>query len=250
MGAASAITGGLSAGAGLYQTISGAKEKRDAQKALEAYQRQQLQNEANNLRVSTLGADLQREEASRLAATQVDALQGGGTRALIGGLGRVEAGNQNLNQQIAAGLDEQQVAIDREKMNEEIRLRGMQENRENADIEALSSQYQAGKQDMNMGIGNMVQGIGSVANQFGGASAKGTADAMGSTADATSMTPNNALSTGVMTKSGGSGMGAVSGFGFDEFGNKIAQPINTTFTPRRRKYGLGYTENYDGTLKF
>jgi hypothetical protein len=171
MGAA-AITGGLSAGVGLFNTISGAKEKRNAQKALEAYQRQQLQNEAENLRVSTLGADLQREEQAKLAATQVDALQGGGSRALIGGLGRIEAGNQNLNQQIAAGLDEQQVAIDREKMNEEIRLRGMQENRENADIEALSSQYQAGKQDMNMGIGNMIQGVGSVANQFGGAGAR------------------------------------------------------------------------------
>ncbi len=154
------------AGIGLYQTIAGSKEKRDAAKALEAYQRQQLTNQAENLRVSTLGADLQREEQARLAATQVGALQGGGTRALVAGLGRTEAGSQAVNQQIAAGLDEQQIAIDKEKMNEDIRLRGMQENRENADIDALSSQLQAGKQDMNMGLGNMVQGVGSAVNQF------------------------------------------------------------------------------------
>jgi hypothetical protein len=154
------------AGIGLYQTIKGSKEKRDAEKALEAYQRQQLQNQAENLRVSTLGADLQREEASRLASTQVDALQGGGSRALIGGLGKVEVGNQAINQQIGADLDQQQIANEREMMNEEIRIRGMQEARENADIEALSSQFQAGKQDMNMGLGNMVQGVGSAVNQF------------------------------------------------------------------------------------
>jgi len=154
------------AGIGLYQTIKGSKEKRDAEKALEAYQRQQLQNQAENLRVSTLGADLQREEASRLASTQDDALHGGGSRALIGGLGKVEVGNQAINQQIGADLDQQQIANEREMMNEEIRIRGMQEARENADIEALSSQFQAGKQDMNMGLGNMVQGVGSAVNQF------------------------------------------------------------------------------------
>jgi len=103
-----------------------------------------------------LGADLQREEQARLASAQVDALQGGGSRTLVGGLGRVEAGNQAVNQQIGADLDQQQIANDREMMNEEIRIRGMQEARENADIDALSSQFQAGKQDMNMGLGNMV----------------------------------------------------------------------------------------------
>jgi hypothetical protein len=162
MGIASAATAGI----GLFQTISGARERRNAQKALEAYQRQQLQNQAENLRVSTLGADLQREEQARLASAQVDALQGGGTRALVGGLGRTEAGNQAVNQQIGVNLDEQQIANEREMMNEEIRIRDMQEARENADIDALSSQFQAGKQDMNMGLGNIVQGVGSAVNQF------------------------------------------------------------------------------------
>jgi len=243
------------AGIGLYQTIKGSKEKRDAQKALEAYQRQQLTNQAENLRVSTLGANLQREEASRLAATQVGALQGGGTRALVSGLGRVESGNQAVNQQIAAGLDEQQIAIDREKMNEDIRLRGMQENRENADIDALSSQYQAGKQDANMGIGNTIQGLGSVQNTIDAenllkASMIPKNQRSGEILPQGAFNNNNSLSTGVMTPSGGSGMGAVSGYGTDEFGNKIAQPTNTALAPKKKRFGFGYNENYDGTLIF
>jgi len=154
------------AGIGLYNTIQGAKEKNNAQKALEAYQRQVLDNKAENLRVSTLGSDLKREEQARLSSEQISALQGGGTRALVGGLGRIEAGNQAVNQEIGANLDEQQIANDREMMNEDIRIRGLQENRENADISALSSQFQSGKNDMNMGLGNIVQGVGSAVNQF------------------------------------------------------------------------------------
>lgn len=250
MGVASAITGGLSAGLGIYQTIQGSKEKRDAQKALENYERQKLENVAQDLQVSTLGADRQLAEQSRLASTQIGALQGGGTRALIGGLGKVEAGNQAVNDQVVAQLDQDQERINQMIASDNANIRGMQENRENADINALSSQYQAGKQDMNMGLGNIVQGIGSVANQFGSAGAKGTSDAMGSSADATSMTPNNALSTSVMTKTGGSGMNAVNDMNVDAYGNKITPTSTNTFNPRRRKFGLGYTENYDGTLNF
>lgn len=250
MGIASAVTGGLSAGMGIFQTIQGAKEKRQAEEALANYERQKLENVAQDLQVSTLGADRQLAEQARLASAQIGALQGGGTRALIGGLGKVEAGNQAVNDQITADLDQQRKDIDRMIASDNANIRGMQENRENADISALSSQYQAGKQDMNMGIGNTLQGIGTVANQFGGTGAKGTADAIGNPTDATSITPNNALSTGVMTSTGGSGMNAVNDMNIDAYGNKITAPTNTTFNPRRRKFGLGYTENYDGTLNF
>jgi len=51
MGLGSAITGGLSAGVGIFQAISGAKEKRNAQKALESYERQKLQNVAEDLQL-------------------------------------------------------------------------------------------------------------------------------------------------------------------------------------------------------
>jgi len=250
MGVASAITGGLSAGMGLYQTITGAQEKKQAQKALENYKRQELENIAKDLQVSTLGADRQLAEQSRLASTQIGALQGGGTRALIGGLGKVEAGNQAVNNQITAQIDQDQERINQMIAQDDARIRDMQENRENADISALSSQYQSGKQDMNMGFGNIVQGVGSVANQFGGSQARLPNDAVSGATDMSSATPNNTLSTGVMTRTGGSGINAVNDINIDAYGNKIAQTSTNTFNPRRRKLGLGYTENYDGTLNF
>ena len=166
MGAASAVTGGLSAGMGIYNTIAGAKQKRDAQNALENYNRQELKNTAENLQVSTLGADLQKEEQARLSATQVDALQGAGTRGLIGGLGRVESGSQKVNAEIASDLDKQQKDIDVMKAQDDERIRALQEGREIADISALSSQYNSGNESVQMGIGQTIGGLGSIANYY------------------------------------------------------------------------------------
>jgi hypothetical protein len=156
MGAMTAIAGVGALASGI-QAISGAKQKRDAQQELENYQRQELTNVAEGLQVSTLGADLQREEQARLASTQVDALQGAGVRGLIGGIGRVEAGSQMVNRQIGADLDAQQKQIDQMYAQDEANIRGMQEQREIADIAGLSSQYNAGNAMMWQGIGGITQ---------------------------------------------------------------------------------------------
>lgn len=166
MGIATAVTGGLSVGMGIYNTIQGAKQANDAKDALNAYERQKLENVAEGLQVSTLGSDLQREEQSRLASSQVGALRESGTRGLIGGLGRVEAGNQRLNQQIGADLDMQQKQIDQMRAEDEARIRAMQENREIQDVSALSSQYNAGQQTQASGISQAIQGTSMIGNAF------------------------------------------------------------------------------------
>jgi hypothetical protein len=140
-----------------YQAIKGAKDARDAKRALDNYERQEFNNVAEGLQVSTLGADLQREEQARLAATQVGALQGAGSRGVIGGLGRVEAGNQMTNRQIGADLDAQQKQIDQIYAQDQASIRSMQETREQQDIAGLSSQYNAGNQMMWNGIGGLAQ---------------------------------------------------------------------------------------------
>ena len=104
-----------------------------------------------------MGADLQREEQARLAATQTEALQGAGVRGLVGGLGRVEAGSQMMNAQIGADLDQQQRQIDMALAQDRAAIRGMQEQREYQDIAALSSQFNAGNQQFMAGLGGIAQ---------------------------------------------------------------------------------------------
>ena len=244
------IAGGMSIVGGAYNMIQGSKQRKDAKNALNNYKRQELKNVAEDLQVSTLGADRQREEQARLSATQIDALQGAGTRGIIGGLGRVEAGNQAVNADIAANLDEQQKQIDAMKAEDDARIRGIQENREISDVNALSSQYNAGNESFQQGIGQAIGGVGSIANQFGKKDPITDTD-VNKTTDTSNITstPNNELSTGVMNKTGGSGLGATNQ-PIDDFGNKINTNTSNTPLPRRKRFGLGYTENYDGTLNF
>jgi len=166
MGIASAASAGLGLVGGIYNTIQGAKQAREAENALENYNRQQLSNVAEGLQVSTLGSDLQREEQSRLASGQIGALRESGTRGLIGGLGRVSQANQMVNRQIGADLDMQQKQIDQMRAEDEARIRAMQENREQNDINALSSQINAGRQGQATGISQGIQGISMIGNAF------------------------------------------------------------------------------------
>lgn len=231
-------TGIIGAGLGVYQTIEGAKERSDAKKALENYNRQTLKNVADDLTISRLGADLQREEQARLSSTTVDALQGS-SRNLIAGLGRVEAGNQAVNERIGASLDEKQKEIDIMKANEEANIRGIKEGREVADINALSSQYVAGKDQMYQGIGNTIQGAGIVMNQYGATEKSPNQKSTTTTTPSTSYAPSYSASasSGVLTKTSGSVMEPI---------NDASRETTFDFRPvvrRLRMGGIGYSYN-------
>jgi len=148
---------GLAIGAvgSIAQMISGASRANKAKKALENYQRQELKNVTAGMRVSTLGAELQTQEAQRRFATTVDALQSGGVRGLVGGLGQAEQAQQQQQQQIAADLDRQQTQIETMRAQDEARIRGMQESREQQDIAGMGAELAAGRQTLNAGISGL-----------------------------------------------------------------------------------------------
>ena len=65
MGYASAIGAAVTVGGTVYQGIKAAKQKKEEREAIKNLQRQELKNVTEKLGVSTLGADLQRQEATR-----------------------------------------------------------------------------------------------------------------------------------------------------------------------------------------
>ena len=151
-GSGAALGGaGLAIGAigSIGQMISGASRANKARKALENYQRQELKNVTEGMRVSTLAAEMKTEEAQRRFATTVEALQSGGVRGLVGGLGVAE---QQQQQQIAADLDRQQVQIEQMRAQDEARIRSMQEARESQEIQGMGAELAAGRQMLNAGI--------------------------------------------------------------------------------------------------
>lgn len=165
-------SGILGAGYSLYSAISEGRKKRKAQKALEGLVTPEEKNVAENLQVSTRGADLRTQEAGRNTATSVDALKSGGARALIGGIGNVQANNNAVTAEIGADLDEQQKNIDIMKAEEERRLQGIRENRYQNDVSALSSQIDVADDAKKQAIANAYSGFSGI--NIGGASDKST----------------------------------------------------------------------------
>lgn len=149
------VLAGISAGTnilgGLIQGIGGAKRARKARKAIQNYQRQSLQNVYEGLSVSTMGADLQREEANRALATTVNAARRMGTRGL-GMATNAMRNNSQIMRNIGANLDQQRVNLDRAIASDDARIRQMQERREESDLAGLGQEYNVGRQEAAQGF--------------------------------------------------------------------------------------------------
>ena len=152
----------VAAGSALAKGIAGAVQASKAKKALNNFKRQELKNVTEGMRVSTLGAELQTQEAQRRFSTSVDALRSGGVRGLVGGLGRQEQLQQVQQQRVSADLDRQQVAIEQMRAQDEARIQGVQEQRESFDIGRLAGEQAAGRAQVSSAIGD----IGNIATSF------------------------------------------------------------------------------------
>ncbi|AGO47964.1 structural protein [Cellulophaga phage phi40:1] len=172
-----AAAAGLSAVGGIVKGINGAKRARKAQKAIDNYERQTLENSYKDMEVSTLGADLQREELARATATSVGALASGGVRGIIGGVGAVQANNVASSRAIGADLDSQQKNIDQLRASDNSVIRNMTETREQQDLAGLGNALEVGRQDAASGFGDAIQSVGSMGGILGGA--KGATAAVG-----------------------------------------------------------------------
>jgi hypothetical protein len=163
------VTGGLGTANGISSFFEGRKMQREAQSLIDQFKWQDLDNPYKDLQVSRLGADLQREEAGRTTATNVDALRGGGVRGIMGGLGRVQAQNTLLNRQIGADLDQQQKNIDYAVAQDDSRTRDMIENRQTNELAGYGQMMEVGRKTQQMGVAQTLSGL----TQMGGAVAGG-----------------------------------------------------------------------------
>lgn len=167
----SAIIGGAGLAMSAYQAIDGASRQKKAQRELNNYERQELNNAFEDVQISTMGSDLLREENARTTANLVDATQQGGARTIIGAVPRIVGASNEINREAAKMLDDQVQRKEYAIAGDNARIEGITENRDIANINALSSQVDAGRQDMWSGFGSalssaayMGRGMGTNAN--------------------------------------------------------------------------------------
>ncbi len=163
MGAASV---GISAAGSIAQGIMGASEASKMEKAIENYERQDLVNSAEGISVSTKGAEMVQEQNMSTVATTMDAVKSGGARALMGSVGKVQAGTNDLMAKEAVKLDNQILAVDKLVAQDDAAIRTMQENRENADLAGMGARLEAGRQNMMGGVAGLAGAAGAGAGML------------------------------------------------------------------------------------
>lgn len=139
-------TAGIGLAGGIGKFFEGRAMQKRAQNLINNFEWQDLENPYENQRVSTLGSDLRTEQANINTASTVDALRSGGSRAIVGGLGRLQAQNNLLNRDIAANLDEQQRKIDFAKSAQDVRNQDMIEQRQSQELSGYGNMLGMGQQ--------------------------------------------------------------------------------------------------------
>ena len=158
---ASAVGGAIG---GFKKIKEGKAMQRAGQQGIDSFEWEELQNPYKNLQVSTAGAEMRADQANTATATMTEALRAGGTRAIIGGAGRVQAQNNLVSRDIAANLDEQQKAINMKAAADDTRVRDMVEKRQSDELAGYGNMMDVGMDMRHQGFGDLVAAGGAIDN--------------------------------------------------------------------------------------
>jgi hypothetical protein len=151
----------LAAGLGLsvlssgLQMFKGGKQEDEAQKAIDAFEFQDLNNVYDSIGVSTMGSDLIREEAQRTTAGAVEAARAGGIQGVLSALPKIQTVNNQISEEAALDLDQQQQQLDYAKAEDEARIRAMNEERKANELAGLGQKLATGQQNFFSGLNNL-----------------------------------------------------------------------------------------------
>jgi hypothetical protein len=159
---AAITTAAVSIGVSGYMAYDASQKKKKAQNEMNDYERQSLDNAFKNVQISTLGSDLMREENQRTTANLLDASKDTGVRGIMGAIPKIQAQNNDINQEAKVALDNQVIKRDYAIAGDNQELRGIREERDNSNLAAISSQINKADQDMWNGITGTMSGIDSL----------------------------------------------------------------------------------------
>jgi hypothetical protein len=150
------------------QMIQGGNEEKAGEYALDMFERQDLTNTYNDIGISTYGSDLIREENARNSASMIDAARSGGTRGIMGMMGRVQANNNLANAKSVADLDGQDIKRRYSAAQDNVRIQQMQEQRDNMELDGIGQMINNGKQKQAEGQRGLMNSFMMGANSMGG----------------------------------------------------------------------------------
>ena len=159
---AAITTAAIGVGVSGYMAYDSSQKKKKAQNEMNNYERQSLDNAFKNVQISTLGSDLMREENQRTTANLLDASKDAGVRGIMGAIPKIQAQNNDVNQEAKVALDNQVIKRDYAIAGDNQELRGIREQRDYSNLAAISSQINKADQDMWNGITGAISGLDSL----------------------------------------------------------------------------------------
>lgn len=134
------------------QTVNAFNRKEDSEDELNNYDRQNLDNTFKNIKISTVGSDLLREQSSRTSADLIDAAKNAGARGIFSSIPKIVESTNSINQEARKYLDDQVIRREYAVAGDDSNIRDMKERRDEANIAGLSSQVDAANQDFQSGL--------------------------------------------------------------------------------------------------
>jgi len=164
MAAATTIIAGASLALSAAATAKGVVDAKKAKDDAGNYKRQKLKNSAEDIQISTKGADIIREEGSRATASMIGAVKRGGARAIGANVGKITSQNLKYQNEAALNIDRQEQYRNKMIADQNFEVQSMYERREEADLRGLGAQMEAAKQTTWNGLSAMQNSVAYGAN--------------------------------------------------------------------------------------
>lgn len=156
---ASAIGGAIS---GFGKIKKGKQMERAGQQGIDNFEWQDLANPYKDLAISTAGTDLATDNLATNTATAVNALRSGGTRGVVGGVGRVQANANQVNKELAANLDMQQKNKDFAAAGQDVNNQNTMDIRQGNELAGYGNMMDVGMDMQTNGMGDLVAAGGAI----------------------------------------------------------------------------------------
>ena len=149
------------------------RDARNAERAINSYDRFDPVNAYQDLPISTLGSDILREEAGRTTATLTDAAIAGGSRGVFSALPQIMGASQQASREAALMMDQQMQSKAQMIAGDNVRIQNEYLQRDRENLAGLGAQLNVARQqeaDYTRALINLPMAAGSM---LGGAFGQG-----------------------------------------------------------------------------
>lgn len=164
-------------------------DKKKAQKDLDNLETPELKNAFKDMKISTVGSDLIKEEGQRTVSSLIDASRSSGASGVNSSIPKIVALSNDMNNKAAAQIDDQIINREYSIAQEEGKIRRIKENRYAGDVQGLGQAISASEQNIWNGIRGIGTGLSALSRTGGSTKTRDSATSISSSSPLATVKP-------------------------------------------------------------